>query len=51
MRRRKPAASRDTGRAMSQENVDFVKRLFAASSEMDKAALLAALPEWIAQVV
>ena len=34
---------------MSQENVDFVKGLFAAGSEMDKEALLAALPELIAQ--
>jgi ketosteroid isomerase-like protein len=34
---------------MSQENVDFVKGLFAAGAEMDKEALLAALPELIAQ--
>jgi ketosteroid isomerase-like protein len=34
---------------MSQENVEFVKGLFAAGSEMDKQALLAALPELIAQ--
>jgi ketosteroid isomerase-like protein len=34
---------------MTQENVEFVKGLFAAASEMDKEALLAALPELIAQ--
>ena len=34
---------------MSQENVDLMKWLFAAGPEMDKAALLAALPELIAQ--
>jgi ketosteroid isomerase-like protein len=34
---------------MSQENVEFVKGLFAAGSDMDKEALLAALPELIAQ--
>jgi hypothetical protein len=34
---------------MSQENVEFVKGLFAAASDMDKQALLAALPELIAQ--
>ena len=34
---------------MSQENVEFVKALFAANQEMDKEALLAALPELIAQ--
>ena len=34
---------------MSQENVEFVKALFAANQEMDKQALLAALPELIAQ--
>src|SRR3954452_11016782 len=34
---------------MTQENVAFVKGLFAAASEMDKEALLAALPELIAQ--
>jgi ketosteroid isomerase-like protein len=34
---------------MSQENVEIVKALFAASGEMDKKALLAALPELIAQ--
>ena len=33
---------------MSQENVEFVKGLFAASSDMDKEALLSALPELIA---
>jgi ketosteroid isomerase-like protein len=34
---------------MSQENVDFVKGLFAVGASMDKQALLAALPELIAQ--
>jgi ketosteroid isomerase-like protein len=34
---------------MSQENVEFVKGLFAAGSDMDKEALLSALPELIAQ--
>src|SRR5215213_8334999 len=34
---------------MSQQNVEFVKGLFAASSVMDKEALLSALPELIAQ--
>ena len=34
---------------MSQENVEFVKALFAAGSDMDKDALLSALPELIAQ--
>jgi hypothetical protein len=34
---------------MSQENVDFVKGFLAAGPEMDKQALLAALPELIAQ--
>src|SRR5262245_46434059 len=34
---------------MSQENVEFVKGLFAAGSFMDKEALLSALPELIAQ--
>jgi len=34
---------------MSQENVEFVKALFAADPGMDKEALLAALPELIAQ--
>jgi ketosteroid isomerase-like protein len=34
---------------MSHENVDFVKGLFAAASDMDKEALLSALPELIAQ--
>lgn len=33
---------------MSQANVEFVKGLFAAGSDMDKEALLAALPELIA---
>ena len=32
---------------MSQENVDFVKTFFAAGSNMDKQALLAALPAFI----
>jgi ketosteroid isomerase-like protein len=35
---------------MSQENVDFVKSLFAASDGMDKQALLAALPEFLEQI-
>jgi ketosteroid isomerase-like protein len=35
---------------MSQENVEFVKGLMAAGSEMDKQALLAALPEFIEQI-
>jgi hypothetical protein len=34
---------------MSQESVDFVKSMLAASSGMDKEALLAALPEFIEQ--
>jgi ketosteroid isomerase-like protein len=34
---------------MSQENVEFAKGLFAAASDMDKEALLSALPELIAQ--
>jgi ketosteroid isomerase-like protein len=34
---------------MSQENVEFVKGLFAAGASMDKQALLAALPDLIAQ--
>ena len=34
---------------MSRENVEFVKGLFAAASDMDKGALLAALPELITQ--
>jgi ketosteroid isomerase-like protein len=34
---------------MSQENVEFLDGLFAAGSEMDKQALLDALPELIAQ--
>jgi ketosteroid isomerase-like protein len=34
---------------MSQESVEFVKGLFAATSDMDKEALLSALPELIAQ--
>jgi ketosteroid isomerase-like protein len=34
---------------MSQENVDFIEALLAASAGMDKQALLAALPELIAQ--
>jgi ketosteroid isomerase-like protein len=34
---------------MSQENVEFVKGLFAAGSDMDKEALLSALPELIPQ--
>jgi ketosteroid isomerase-like protein len=34
---------------MSQENVDFVRGLFAAAGEMDKQALLTALPEMVPQ--
>ena len=34
---------------MSQENVEFVKGFLAAGADMDKQALLAALPEVIAQ--
>jgi ketosteroid isomerase-like protein len=34
---------------MSQENVEIVKGLFVAASDMDKEALLSALPEVIAQ--
>ena len=34
---------------MSQENVEFVKGLWAAGESMDKQALLAALPDLIAQ--
>ena len=41
---REAVGLRDTGRAMSQENVEFVRGLFAAASDMDKEALLSALP-------
>jgi ketosteroid isomerase-like protein len=34
---------------MSQENVEFVEALFAGAGSMDKQALLAALPDLIAQ--
>jgi ketosteroid isomerase-like protein len=34
---------------MSQENVEFVKGLLAGAADMDKQALLAALPQLIAQ--
>jgi ketosteroid isomerase-like protein len=34
---------------MSQENVEFLEGLFAGAEEMDKQALLDALPELIAQ--
>ena len=34
---------------MSQQNVEFVKGFLAAGAGMDKQALLAALPELIAQ--
>jgi ketosteroid isomerase-like protein len=34
---------------MSQQNVDFAKGIYAASKNMDKEQLLAALPELIAQ--
>ena len=40
---------RDAAREMSQENVELVKLLFAAGSDMDKQAFLSALPEAIAQ--
>jgi ketosteroid isomerase-like protein len=33
---------------MSQENVEFVEALLAGAGGMDKQAVLAALPEWIA---
>jgi ketosteroid isomerase-like protein len=36
-------------RTVSQENVEFVKGLFAAGSNLDKEAFLSALPELIAQ--
>jgi len=35
----------DTGKAMSNPNVEIVEGLFAASASMDKQALLALLPE------
>jgi ketosteroid isomerase-like protein len=35
---------------MSQENVDFIRNLFAGTASMDKQALLAALPDLIPQV-
>ena len=35
---------------MSQENVDFVRGLYAAADGLDKEALLAALPAMIAEV-
>ena len=35
---------------MSQENLEFVEALFAATGSMDKQALLAALPELIPQM-
>src|SRR5438876_12272678 len=34
---------------MSQENVEFLEGLFVGAAEMDKQALLGALPELIAQ--
>ena len=34
---------------MSQQNVDFVRNLFAGADEMDKDALLAILPEAVPQ--
>ena len=39
----------DLSQAMSQENLEFAKALFAAGSDMDKEALLSALPDLIAQ--
>ena len=35
---------------MSRENVEFVEGLLAGADGIDKQELLAALPEWIAQV-
>ena len=35
---------------MSQENVDFVRTMFAAGESMDRDALLAALPEILEQI-
>ena len=35
---------------MSQENVEFVKSLYAAAETMDREQLLAALPALIEQV-
>ena len=35
---------------MSQENVDFVRSMFAAGESMDRDALLAALPEILEQI-
>jgi ketosteroid isomerase-like protein len=40
---------RDTGRAMSRQNVEFVEALFAGAAGADKQTLLAALPEIIAE--
>jgi hypothetical protein len=36
---------------MSQQNVEFVKGFLTAGADADKQALLAALPEVIAQIV
>jgi ketosteroid isomerase-like protein len=46
-----PTAPADAilGLRMPQENVDFVKTMLAAGSDMDKQALLAALPGFIEQ--
>ena len=35
---------------MSQENVDFVAGLFEATGDMDKEAMLAALPDMVPQI-
>ena len=35
---------------MSQENVDFVAGIFAAADDMDKEAMLKALPELVPQI-
>jgi uncharacterized protein len=40
---------RDTPLAMSRENVEFVRGLVAGAGAMDKQALIAALPEFIAE--
>jgi len=43
------AEEADTATTMSQKNVEFLQGLFAAAGDLDKQALLAALPELIAQ--
>lgn len=44
------AWSRDTGHTVSEENVEFIRNLFAGASTLDKKALLDALPALIPQV-